>query len=296
MVFIQFYFVYIFIFRLTVTVFQVHPEDNLPKMVCKQCVRMIKKFYTFKQTCIKVNEELKLKLQNNYNSKLELSSSVDNLCDLNFDPLDTTKDQNKVIINNSITTIQTVEELKNDLILAMEQDTVCKTVESNILGKKDHLLNITLDENNIEGPDILQCEQCGSLFQTNQEFKSHLSTHNNTKLYQCIYCPKQFTRAETQRIHTRSHLGIKPYMCEICGRPSTKRQDLIRHMKIHSDDRNYKCDTCGRCFKRSADLITHMRTHTGARPYKCYLCEKDYTSHSGLKKHYKMHFKKELDL
>lgn len=271
-----------------------HPEDNLPKMVCKQCVRKIKKFYTFKQTCLKVDEELKL--QNNYNCKLELNSSLDDLCDLNFDPLDTNKDQSKVIINNSMINTQTVKELKNEIILINEQTKLCKTVQNNILDKKDYVLNITLDEKNIEDSDILQCEQCGSLFKTKQEFKSHLSTHNYTKLFQCMYCPKQFTRAETQRIHTRSHLGIKPYICEICGQPSTKRQDLIRHMKIHSDDRNYKCNTCGRCFKRSADLITHMRTHTGARPYKCYLCDKDYTSHSGLKKHYKMHFKKELDL
>lgn len=271
-----------------------HPQDNLPKMVCKQCVRMIKKFYKFKQTCIKVDEELKLMSQNNYNCKLELSASLDDF-HLNFDPLDTNKD--KVIINDSIVNTQTVNELKNDLIIIKEQTKLCKGVQNNILSKKDHTLNITLDAKNIiEDADVLQCEQCGSLFQTKQEFKCHLSTHNNTKLFQCMYCPKEFTRAETQRIHTRSHLGIKPYMCEICGRPSTKRQDLIRHMKIHSDDRNYKCDTCGRSFKRSADLITHMRTHTGARPYKCYLCDKDYTSHSGLKKHYKMHFKKELDL
>lgn len=270
------------------------PEDNLPKMICKQCVRMTKKFYKFKQTCLKVNEEFNLQLLNN--CKLDLSSNLDDLCDLNFDPLDNNKDQNKIIMSNSIVNTQTVKELKNEIISRKEQTTACKTIQNNTLGKQDYLLNITLDAKEIEDPHILQCEQCGSLFQTKQEFKSHLSMHNNAKLFQCMYCPKQFTRAETQRIHTRSHLGIKPYICEICGRPSTKRQDLIRHMKIHSDDRNYKCDTCGRCFKRSADLITHMRTHTGARPYKCYLCEKDYTSHSGLKKHYKMHFKKELDL
>lgn len=264
------------------------PEDNLPKMLCKQCVRNIKKFYAFKETCLKVDKELKLQLQNNYNSKLELSRNLDDQRDLNFDPLDNNRDQNKVIINNSIINTQTVKELKKEISLSKEQN--------NILGKNDYVLNVTNSKHLIEDSDSLQCEQCGSLFETKQEFNSHLSTHNNIKLFQCMYCPKQFTRAETQRIHIRSHLGIKPYMCEICGRNSTKRQDLIRHMKIHSDDRNYKCDTCGRCFKRSADLITHMRTHTGARPYKCYLCDKDYTSHSGLKKHYKMHFKKELDL
>lgn len=259
-------------------------------MVCKPCVRKIKKFYTFQQTCLKVDEELKFESKNNDKFKLELNS-------LDFDPLDTNNDLNKDIINNTVISDHNVTELEKDII--KKQTKVCETkyvtVQNNIVSKKDYVLNDTLDTTNIiEDPAILQCEQCGSIFQTKQQFKGHLSTHNNKKLFQCMYCPKQFTRAETQRIHTRSHLGIKPYMCEICGRPSTKRQDLIRHLKIHSDDRNHKCDTCGRCFKRSADLITHMRTHTGARPYKCYLCDKDYTSHSGLKKHYKMHFKKEL--
>lgn len=273
--------------------FQIYPEDNLPKMVCKACVRKIKKFYTFKQTCLKVNEELKFKSKNN--SKLELSLDP---CHVNFDPLDTIQVQNKEIFNDTIVITQNVTQLENEIIKEWNEE--CETehevVQNNIFSEKDFALNYIETKNANEDPGILQCEQCGSIFQTNQEFKCHLSAHNKKKLYQCIYCPKQFTRAETQRIHTRSHLGIKPYMCEICGLSSTKHQDLLRHMKIHSDDRNYKCNTCGRAFKRSADLISHIRTHTGARPYKCYLCDKDYTSHSGLKKHYKMHFKKELDL
>lgn len=248
-----------------------------PVMICKTCVKKVKKFYKFKQNCLKADQELR---------NIPKIYVEDDLPNKNF--TGQFKNEFTENVSNNSDSISYYEEknretgeyfFKSELFIGDRVPNTNKRYERKY--KKKEINSRTT-----------QCELCG-LVMNAKDFRKHLSSHGELKLFQCKFCPKQFTRSETNVIHMRSHMGIKPFICEICGQLSTKRQDLIRHMKIHSNEKEYKCLACGRQFKRSSDLSSHKRTHTGARPYKCRLCDKDYTSHSGLRKHYKTYCKKE---
>lgn len=277
-------------------------------MICRQCKNNIHLFYKFKQKCLSVDMELKKK-SNNFllGSDFENANKKQMKC-MVPDTLENVPDikcELPIEVFENVSDVEFPDTLKNGFKIYIDdchKDNIdpklseVGVIVSHGIGPHETTM-INIKSNNNDGIlleheshlNITQCELCGSFFNTKAEFKRHLTTHGEKKLYQCKFCPKRFTRAETNINHIRSHLGIKPFICEVCGQSSTKYQDLVRHMKVHSDEKNHACPNCGRRFKRSSDLSSHIRTHTGARPYKCRVCEKDYTSHGGLRKHYKTH-------
>ncbi|KAK3909000.1 Zinc finger protein 341 [Frankliniella fusca] len=139
------------------------------------------------------------------------------------------------------------------------------------------------------------CQFCGISFVTYSEFKSHLKSHEDEKVYFCSEdeCKKTFPDFDSYVAHVRQHDSLKTsYPCHICNGTFSSPPDLKDHQKTHvrnSASRRYlvKCPKCRSRFLSQEALENHLRTVTHDLP--CPECQTIFSCERSLRRHLAIH-------
>ena len=112
-------------------------------------------------------------------------------------------------------------------------------------------------------PSCFRCDadDCTLLFDTVEEYKKHIITHQN--LIKCEYqgCNKQFINIVNLKKHYKSHFPSKKmYLCPYpgCNKSFTASYNLTIHYRIHKGDRPYECPKCDKKFFDRANYKYHV--------------------------------------
>lgn len=200
------------------------PDDELPKLLCCDCVDQINQFFRFKQSCLQSNEILRKYL-------IDLKDQQ-----LNF-PL-----------------IKYLEDSKFPQQIDEQKESV-EITEATVD-------NIELEEKDIT--QKFKCLHCTEEFELENDLEIHLICHpeDSTNIL-CTICLKTFTNIRMLKRHVRIHMTNKPFACDMCNKKFTENSALTKHLRKHRGERRHLCTLCGKSFYEANVLSVHMRTHTG---------------------------------
>lgn len=139
--------------------------------------------------------------------------------------------------------------------------------------------------------NIPSCDQCGAIFQSQTEMKTHMAMHIIQKLYQCNICQKEFTNASLLRAHHSMH-SMKQYTCNMCSLEFHSQSALSSHQQVclisvtSTRDKKHKCGICGVEFRQETTLTAHLQTHLETKSHKCDVCGAAFKQHKTLIQHF----------
>jgi len=142
------------------------------------------------------------------------------------------------------------------------------------------------------------CDQFSeSSFETFEDFKSHVKTHESPEVFLCYFCQASFNTKAKLHQHLQKHSKIKPYVCEVCNMGFKWKHALKTHLVVHSESKNFLCDLCGYATVHRMQLKAHYLIHSGDT-FKCQEPNCDYqaTKRSNLKVHMMSHTKEKPHL
>eukprot|EP01084_Bolivina_argentea_P296061 509844_1 len=135
----------------------------------------------------------------------------------------------------------------------------------------------------------LKCAQCDILFDSAQDFKTHMqSKHNMSRPYKCAYdnCIKDYKIKSNLIGHIRKvHIKQCKYECNVCHMLYQQASRYKKHIsscgvykapKVHPSlyvyvkKINLKCEQCNQLFNTCKSFKNHMKDkHSNTAPYKC---------------------------
>ncbi|XP_059472417.1 RB-associated KRAB zinc finger protein-like [Neocloeon triangulifer] len=139
-----------------------------------------------------------------------------------------------------------------------------------------------------------QCEFCPNVFYSRKRLKNHLSNDHPLSKLKCEQCGLLFDTQTDLKTHLKEAKhragSLNPFFCPTCGKSFSLSCSLRKHMRLHDSSLPlFECDICQRTCSRKDYLEEHMRTHTGKKPYKCSFCGKRFVGKTGLNHHKKTH-------
>ncbi|KAL3270330.1 hypothetical protein HHI36_009378 [Cryptolaemus montrouzieri] len=290
-------------------------QPFLPKMLCDDCLVLLKEFFKFKMRFI--NNEVAMR--NNFQKlKNDFPGCVEDEIELLKDSF-----EENIELEKEIKFEVVAEELEEDIhsfipedFSEEKNDKLQRTKKNKNVVDDDGFLdedaNISEEPTkykcsickiffiDVESLDVHlfkhknhKCEICQQIFAKKSYLSDHMITHKNTRDIPCPMCHKTFKSRHTMRAHMRIHTNPGGFVCESCGRSFTHRGSLKTHIKLkHSSNRDYLCIWCGIKFNLKTSLDKHtLRKHSsqGSRKmYKCRDCDAKYLNKSSLDRHHKI--------
>lgn len=183
---------------------QINTEDNLPKVLCQQCLADLTYVHEFIKKCQKSDETLrKTSLNCNENVLWIKTEEPDEV------PLET---ENNIV------------EEKNDIKSEIEKKQLgtaycdyCNLQFKDLDEFREHKKTVKhpLPRNH-------ECSQCHKKFRSPNLLTEHIRTHTKERPFGCNLCSATFNNKCNLRRHVVRHCGGKPrekqYNCEYCGK------------------------------------------------------------------------------
>ncbi|XP_022907040.2 zinc finger protein OZF-like isoform X1 [Onthophagus taurus] len=304
-------------------------DDQLPKQICIECLRLITKFYIFKRKALKCNMFLqnlvkKRSKEKYFSDILDEAVSVADISvqdrfvgyeneDGSVITIDLKKLKSKTLASDSIEEIYTTISLvEPPPLIPLGNASKGKTNEIKITStRKDEdikpppplvpLKKLNLSDKPVENQTVTIkteddiesiCLTCKQSFDSNTNLIEHEKQCHKKHKLQCNICEKQFADRKALIIHLKAHVRIKSgnmLSCHFCGQKYANQSTLQLHIRRHTGERPFKCEVCHKGFVRYAGLKEHMRTHSKMKPYECDVCKKSFTFKSNLTRHRFLH-------
>ncbi|XP_068619689.1 zinc finger protein 486-like [Battus philenor] len=301
-----------------------HKDDGLPRLICKECCKQLKRVYSFNKQCEESDRKLRYELEQKSvsNSTKDISESSE----IKAEELNV-EEQIIDVVNNVLQTPlkPTAENNVNELDDEIKLEPICKDEDENdscwdaeddnllledIKSKKElseelngddqpkkkrgrkrkYDINILKEEKQLPESKLPhQCEVCGKFLSTKSNLKAHKICHSDLRPFKCDKCPSSFRGHSTLNQHKKLHTGETPYHCEYCPKQFSRRTGLINHIRMHTGEKLFSCDICFKSFVQSAQLSIHMKRHKGEKPYLCQDCGKGFPIKADLKVHQRIH-------
>ncbi|CAG4993022.1 unnamed protein product [Colias eurytheme] len=285
-------------------------EDGLPRLICKNCFRQLKRTYNFNIQCI----ESEIKLRNLLNGNdtiiteekekcIGIEDEIQDLCDSVNDEIEDLNDKSVELLSK--------EEKAVDEDINSEPGYNDNEESDTWNDDDDNLLNQfkTAPEAEEANGEVItkkkrerkkkdgtwysklphQCEVCGKILCSISSLNTHKITHTDIRRYKCTECPATFKGYSGLFQHKSLHTGEKPYHCEYCPKQFRKKRALVNHIRMHTGEKPYNCNICFKRFSQSAHLAIHIKRHTGIQPYLCQECGKGFPIKAELNVHQRVH-------
>ncbi|KAJ8916527.1 hypothetical protein NQ315_000169 [Exocentrus adspersus] len=239
------------IFTSCITI-QVHPEDDLPKQICRTCWNTVLKFYTFRNKVLE--------------NDLRLRGIL--------------KKETSPIPTSNVTTNQTV--VKNEIVDVKLTQTLSEYIEQDE-NTVEAYQDIEAKPVQRTREKVHQCDVCGKILHNRSNLNQHYRKHTGERPYGCNVCSKTFRRSAHLVVHKRTHTGERPHQCSSCHKTFNQYAGLVAHKRIHSGECPFVCSVCGKSFSHSSSLMYHKRIHANETPFPCEVCQKSFRNAAYLK-------------
>lgn len=294
-------------------------DDGLPRGICKDCSRQLKKVYAFNLQCEKSDVELRNVISQN---GIELNSIPNHDIKQEYNEL---KRESDSLDDTKPSCVSDEDGIKNDIKTENDEDNESNwdaeddnLVLEEIKSKKDDGANLDhgdtpdiwlekdinkrpkakrgrkkKENNGLSATPISkmphQCDVCGKILSTKSNLKAHKICHTDVRPYKCTECPATFRGHSALFQHKKVHTKETPYHCEYCPKQFSRRTGLVNHIRVHTGEKLYSCGICFKNFVQSAQLSIHVKRHMGDKPFLCQDCGKGFPIKSDLRVHQRIH-------
>ncbi|XP_014260042.1 zinc finger protein 341-like [Cimex lectularius] len=135
------------------------------------------------------------------------------------------------------------------------------------------------------------CQYCPSAFSNYSDWRLHMKSHVNVKVYKCIQnaCDSTFSDLDQFLEHTQTHWGMAQYTCHICQLEFHSLDELGLHQTSHTLEtkkaaKSFSCRKCGSKFTKESTFSEHK-----CNVYSCPLCNRTFHSVRFLRRHLALH-------
>jgi len=158
-----------------------------------------------------------------------------------------------------------------------------------------------LSENaTFEREEVLMCEVCGKVFESQTFLSAHRWTHAATRPFQCQICGKESAQRSNIQKHVKTHRvfprqpSIRCTRCNVCLLHFASPDDLRDHWREdHANVKVFFCEAldCGRYFADLQSLLDHRPAHADLQPFLCQFakCRKPFADLDSLSLHHAKH-------
>ncbi|XP_038207233.1 zinc finger protein 239-like [Zerene cesonia] len=288
-------------------------EDGLPRLICKNCCRQLKRTYIFNLQCVESEKKLRNLLDNNHTIPAEtatclgIKEKVHDLCNNVKDEIEDLKDKSIELLLKEEKAVD--EDIKSEpgynendendnwnddddnvlIQFKTAQESEVSEANGEVITKKKR------GRKKKDGTAVAhsrlphQCDVCGKILSSKSNLNSHKICHTDFRPYKCTECPASFKGHSGLFQHKRLHTGETPFHCEYCPKQFRRKTALVNHIRMHTGEKLFSCDICFKSFVQSAQLAIHMKRHSGDKSYLCQDCGKGFPIKADLKVHQRVH-------
>ncbi|XP_075984875.1 uncharacterized protein LOC142982319 [Anticarsia gemmatalis] len=297
-------------------------DDGLPRLICKECSRQLKRTYSFNIQCETSEQKLKFLLENSSELDSKTVQNADGSCGANVKDellVELEKIEDKSETNESTqvpifddNSKDEKDNIKLEPLLNDDGDDSCWDADDdNVLledmkVKKTEPLLDNAENSCWEADDdvMLQRVKVKKTEAENEEDRPKKKRGRKKKVYvegeiprlpesklphQCDVCGKFLSTKSNLKAHKLCHTDLRPYMCPDCPATFRGHSALFQHKKVHTGETPYHCEYCPKQFSRRTGLVNHIRMHKGEKLYSCELCFKTFVQSAQLSIHMKRH-------
>ncbi|KAL3290267.1 hypothetical protein HHI36_023617 [Cryptolaemus montrouzieri] len=289
--------------------FEVSIDDDLSKMICEDCCKMLDGFHRFATMALNNQEKmgkLLLPSKNNIN-EIKINGDKSLLHTYLTKSIISTE---KPVKENTLPNDSEVTEMevRIDPMVILEygsheengnydSDNEKRLGNSSSESETEDYPENKPDENTyiVIGPSNLIYDTSKNLLdyvESRDEIPSEDDDDDEDDCHDdnfgCKICGKKMSTKGNLKVHLATHRPKGKYECDICRRIFKTQCNLHRHKEYHGGVQ-YPCVVCGRVYPTNSTLRAHSITHSDLRPHKCPLCEKTFKRNQDLKFHINQH-------
>ncbi|KAK9890090.1 hypothetical protein WA026_008900 [Henosepilachna vigintioctopunctata] len=283
--------------------FEISVNDDLSKMICEDCYKMLDGFHRFATMAMTNQEKMGKLLLPTKNNLREIKASGDNslLHSYLTKPSVPEKSPAKGPLHCGESDIMEEMEVRIDPMVILEygnqddneiENEKCQSNDSSD-SEAEYYSENKPDENTyiVMPPNFrIDSSKNYSNDSVNREMSDDEDVDDDyqSDIFDCKICGKKMSTKGNLKVHLTTHRPKGKYECDICRRIFKTQCNLYRHKEYHGGIQ-FPCVVCGRVYPTNSTLRAHSITHSDLRPHKCPLCEKTFKRNQDLKFHINQH-------